>query len=252
MTYNIFGGGKDRLPLITEVIKNEKPDYVTLNEANTFATNNNKILKQVAGAVNLPYFDLALSGQYDYHVAVLSKYPLKEVRKLQPLMRACLIAQIDCELGKISIASLHLTPNSEDLRHPEIDLIVNSQRNYENHILMGDMNSMSKYDNYSPQIVEDFNDIQIKKFTTNGNLRFDAIDKIISSGYHDSAQLSDRHNESTVPTGMNQDAAHNAKLRLDYIFISKPLLPQLVNYSVIKTDLTDRASDHYPIVVILK
>lgn len=251
MTYNIFDGGKDRLPPIIEIIKSAKPDYVTLNESNTFAANNNQILKEVARAVNLPYFDLALSGQYDYHVAVLSKYPLKEVHKLQPLMRACLIASIDCELGSMSIASLHLTPDSEDLRDSEIDLIVDSQKNIGNHVLMGDMNSLSEYDNYPSQIIETFNDIQLKKFTTNGKLRFEAIDKIISSGYYDSARHLDKNKEPTVPTGLNQDPAHSANLRLDYIFVSESLLPRLATYSVIKTDLTDKASDHYPITTTL-
>lgn len=252
MTYNIFNGGEERLPLIIEVIKREKPDYVTLNESNTFAANNNEILKRVASAVNLPYCDLALSGQYDYHVAVLSKYPLKEVSKLQPLMRACLITRIDSELGSISIASLHLTPDTEDLRHPEIDLIVNSQRAYQNRILMGDMNSLAKHDNYPPQVIEIFNDTQLKKFTTDSKLRFDAIDKIISSGYHDSAQHLGKNEESTIPTEINQDPAHNTKLRLDYIFVSKPLLPHLADYSVIKNGLTNKASDHHPVVITLE
>lgn len=48
MTYNILNGGKERVPLIIEIIKKESPDYLTINEANTFANNKNAILKQVA------------------------------------------------------------------------------------------------------------------------------------------------------------------------------------------------------------
>lgn len=54
MTYNILNGGKDRLDLILQTIKEENPDYVTINEANTFAIDNNKILKDVAKKTKLP------------------------------------------------------------------------------------------------------------------------------------------------------------------------------------------------------
>lgn len=88
MTYNIFNGGGDRLPLILDVIKKENPDFLTLNEANTWVANDHRIFKQVAAALNLPYFDIALSGHGDYHVAVFSKYKLEYVQKLQLLERA--------------------------------------------------------------------------------------------------------------------------------------------------------------------
>ncbi|MDO8657957.1 MAG: hypothetical protein Q7K55_04405 [Candidatus Levybacteria bacterium] len=250
MTYNILDGAKDRLELVINAVKRESPDYLTINEANTFAENDNKILKYVAQKTGLSNFNIALSGEYNYHVAVFSKYPFKEVHKLQPLMRACLVALVDTELGPISIASLHLTPYSEDLRHPEIDIILNFQKNYNNRILMGDMNSLSKYDNYNPDIIKNFNEKQLKKFTTNGKFRFDAIEKIMSTGYFDTAWQLGKNKENTVPTPVNKDDAHS-NMRLDYIFISESLLPKLTEYSVIKNELTDKASDHYPIIAKL-
>lgn len=73
MSYNILNGGVDRLSLIIDAIKQEKPDYLTINEANTFAKDNNKILKAFAQQIGLPYYDIALSGEYDYPVAIFSK-----------------------------------------------------------------------------------------------------------------------------------------------------------------------------------
>src|SRR3990172_8489619 len=118
MTYNILNGGEAGLDLVVDVVKRESPDYLTINEANTFTANGNKVLKDFAHKAGFNYYELALSGEYDYHVAALSKYPLKQVHKLQPLMRACVISVIETELGEISVASLHLTPYTEDLRHP--------------------------------------------------------------------------------------------------------------------------------------
>lgn len=57
MTYNILDGAKDRLELVINAVKRESPDYLTINEANTFAGNNNKILKYVAKKIGLPYFN---------------------------------------------------------------------------------------------------------------------------------------------------------------------------------------------------
>lgn len=251
MTYNILDGAPKTLAEIIEIVKKEAPDYLTLNEANTFAKDDNKILKEFASATGFPFFDIALSGEYDYHVAVFSKYPFKETFRLQPLARACFIALIDSPLGTLSIASLHLTPYSEDLRDPEIDLIADFQKKYENRILMGDMNSLSRDDQYDPIIISNFNEILIKKFTTDGKLRFDAIDKILSVGYFDSAVQLGKNKENTVPTPASLDSAH-AKTRLDYIFLSESLIPRLKNYSVIKNILTEKASDHYPVTIELE
>ncbi len=251
MTYNILDGAEATLPTVIEVINKEQPDYLTINEANTFAKNNNSILNEIGEKTNLPYVHVALSGEYDYHVAVLSKYPFKELREIKPLMRACIVAVVDTELGPISIASIHLTPYSEDLRLPEINLIINSQKDYENRILIGDMNSLSKNDGYDEDMISHFNETQINKFTTDNHLRFDVIDTILSSKYLDTALLFGKANEYTVPTPANKDKSH-ANMRLDYIFVSDSLRNNVKDYSVVKNDLTDRASDHYPVIVKLE
>lgn len=251
MTYNILNGGEAGLDLVIDVVKKESPDFLTINEANTFSGQENKLLKEFADKTGFKYYELGLSGEYDYHVAVLSKYPLKQIQKLQPLMRACLISVIETELGEISVASLHLTPYTEDLRHPEIDLILNYQSKFENKILMGDMNSLSPNDDYSPEMVANFNDMQMKKFTTDGKLRFDAIGKILSKGYIDSAVKLGKNKEHTAPTAINEHSAHS-DMRLDYVFVSESLVPYLQNYRVVKNELTERASDHYPVIVELQ
>lgn len=250
MTYNILNGGLERLSLIIDTIKKESPDYLTINEANTFALNNNEILKHVAKESDFTYFDIALSGEQDYHVAVFSKYPFLKIDKPQPLARACLIEKIKTEIGELSIASLHLTPYTEDLRHSEIDLILKVQQKNKNKILVGDMNSLSKFDKYKPEMTKGFNEMQTKKFTTNGKLRFDAIDKIMSVGYHDAAYELKKNFTHTAPTFINEYFAHT-NMRLDYIFLSESLLSNLRNYSVITNKITAKASDHYPIVVEL-
>ena len=147
--------------------------------------------------------------------------------------------------------SFHLTPYTEDLRHPEIELILTSQKAFSKRILMGDLNSLSSADTYPSNLSESFNEIQLKKFTTAGKLRFDVIDKILSNGYIDSAVQLQKNKENTVPTPINKDQSH-ASLRLDYIFVSKELTLHLQSYTVVKNQFTNQASDHYPVVVVLE
>ena len=250
MTYNILDGAINTLLQVIEIVNQTSPDFLTLNEANTFAENDHKLLEEFADKTNFSHFEIALSGEGNYHVAVFSKFPFIETKKLQPLSRACLITTINSPFGLLSVASLHLSPFSEDTQHGEIDLIVNAQKEYPNRILMGDLNSLSRIDKYDEKIIDKFNEAQRKKFTKDGELRYDAIDKILSVGYFDPAIKMDKNMEPTVPTAANKDNTHG-NMRLDYIFLSESLMPHLLNYSVIRTKLTDQASDHYPVTIEL-
>lgn len=252
MAYNILDGGKDRLYSILEVIKVENPEFLIINEANGFEKNENKKLKQFSEEIGLPHFKLALSGEYDYHTAIFSKHPFKEAKEIKPLRNAGIFALIETELGEISIAGAHLTPYTEDLRLSEIDLVINQQSKSLNKIFMGDMNSLSIIDGYNEETIRGFNDAQLKKFTTDGKFRFDAISKITSLGYIDTAVIFSEQKTCTVPTKINQDEAHLTNLRVDYIFVSNSLKNKVKRYSVVKNALTEKASDHYPVVVELE
>jgi endonuclease/exonuclease/phosphatase family metal-dependent hydrolase len=126
-----------------------------------------------------------------------------------------------------------------------------SQKDHDNKVMMGDMNALSRDDQYSLEMIEGFNDKQLEKFTIDGSPRYDAIDAVFASGYVDSAVHLKQNKESTVPTLSNKDVAH-ADLRLDYIFVSGRLASHLRTYRVIKNELTDKASDHFPVVVTLQ
>lgn len=249
-TYNLLNGAPETYEEVVSAVKNISPDFLTLNEANTFSSDNGKILKDFACKTGYEFYNLSLSGEYDYHVAVFSKYPLKIIKEIKPLMRAGILSVIGANIGDLSIISTHLTPYTEDLRLPEIGLIMNKQKKYKHKLLMGDMNSLALYDGYDEKMIKSFNDIQLKKFTTNGKLRFDAINKILSHDYLDTAKLMGRNKISTAPTDINENNVHS-NMRLDYIFISKSLKDRLISYEVIKNTLTKKISDHYPVVIEL-
>lgn len=252
MTYNILNGGEDRIELITRVILNEKPDFLVINEANGFNKNDNQKLNVFAEQIGLPHSNLSLSGEYEYHTAIFSKYPFTNIKQLKPMRNAGIMINIKTKFGDLSIAGIHLTPYTDDLRLKEIELIINQQKQYQNRILMGDLNSLSLSDNYNQKIIKGFNNYQLEKFTKDGKLCFDVIERIISHGYLDTANVFNEQKVNTVPTKINQDQAHSTGIRVDYIFISESLKDKVKNYSVIKNPLTEKASDHYPVIIELK
>ena len=251
MTYNILDGGDERLKMIAEIIKNENPDFVTINEANGFDLNNQGKLKELSELTGLLNYHLALSGEYDYHVAILSKYAFKSVKEVHPLTRAGIISVFDTNIGELAIVSTHLSPTSENSRITEINLILKRVQTYQNKVIMGDLNSLSSKDGYSKNIVNKFNTSQIKKFTNGGELQFEVTNIIAKSNFIDSCIVFGQQQNTTVPTSSNQDQSHS-KMRLDYIFVSESLKNNLSSYKVVKNELTEKASDHYPIIVELK
>lgn len=254
MTYNIYHGAVKTRPKVVAIVKGEDPDFLTINEANNFVDDNGKILKQFAQDAGFPYFEISFwQSVMGKNTASFSKQPFKEIRIIEPLNRTYIMAVVETFLGEIAIASVHLSHISEDERLQEIEAILDAQKQYQYRTIMGDLNSLARSDKYRPEIVDIFNKDQLAKFTSaDKSLHYEVVDKILAADYFDAAVQLGKNQESTVPTPANEDLAHaSVPMRLDYIFLSNSLLPHLKNYSVLKNQLTDEASDHYPVVVEL-
>ena len=250
MTYNLLNGAADTYEKVVTVVKEENPDFLTLNETNGFEKNEMQKLKDFATQTHFSNFHLALSGEGDYHVAVFSKKPFKELREIRPLARAGVLATVDSEFGELCIVGTHLTPYTETARLPEIDLLTKEQGQYIHKVLMGDLNSLSFEDNYEEKIVQEFNPMQLKKFTFENKLCFDVTRKLKEYRYVDPAVLLGKNDEKTAPTHVNELEAHS-NMRLDYILVSDSLKSRVSDYAVVKNSLTNVASDHYPVTVTL-
>lgn len=251
MTYNILGGWEDRIDLIIETVLDESPDYLVINEANSFVPDVSGHLERLAEATELSYAVAAPSGKDTFHVLLFSKKPFDYVQFLTPLVRAGAFAMVDTALGQLTIVGTHLTPFTEDERLAEIKSILKAVETHPNTIIMGDLNALSPHDDYSHLSWEEMNTIQREKFTTDQQLRFDTIRTIEEAGFVDSAVVRDSNHMPTSPTAITHDIAH-ANMRLDYVFVSRPLADTVVDYRVVKTENTEIASDHYPVVVELK
>jgi endonuclease/exonuclease/phosphatase family metal-dependent hydrolase len=249
MSYNIRYGAATTLPDVIQVIASAGPDILVVNEANRFS--DQALRDHFASQTGLSHSALALSaGKHEFHTAIFSKFPFASQQSVAPMARACAIVVLDCHLGRVAVGGLHLDPRSEALRVAEIRLVLDEIKDHEKTILMGDFNSLSPRDGYPAQIAGSFNAAQNAKFTINGELCFDTISAVLATGMLDVAQEMGKQQEPTVPTASNSDSAH-ANLRLDYIFISPSLVPNLHSYCRVKSQDAETASDHYPVTAEL-
>ncbi len=251
MTYNLLNGAADTLSTVTEIVKDNDPDILVLNEANGFDDNNSKILDEFAEATGFLHRHLTRCGDgNEYHVAIFSKRPWSKLIEVKPLDRAGILVVVDSPFGEIAILGTHLTPYTEDMRLQEASTILAALEPYDQKIIMGDLNSLSGADGYDDTMIKGFNDMQIKKFTSDGVLRYEVMDMFTKGGFVDAALKIEKNKEITAPTMINEHGAHT-NMRLDYILISSSIADRLTSYSVIKTELTNYASDHYPVVAEL-
>ena len=195
ISYNIFQGGLDgdkkgeRLEHIIDVIRSAETDVVGIQEACFWSYNDFEILKYVASKTGHSFFtmtpaSLDVGETHPYSTAILSKHRILKETNHNYFRNAATEVLIDTPLGEIDIISLHLSPFTEEERLIEVEELLKSTAKYNNVIIMGDFNSLSVHDKYEGYVAE-FNEKQMKKFVTNGMLRYDVINRFLEAGFQD-------------------------------------------------------------------
>ena len=128
--------------------------------------------------------------------------------------------------------------NAEDIRLKELEIILTHMSKHKNQILLGDFNSVSS---------EDYHDVERLEVEP----RFD-VTNTLKQQYVDVASHLELDNRSTFPTPIHKRAVFIGPRRVDYIFVAASLAVHIRGASVIKTQTTDRASDHYPLIVTIE
>ena len=248
MTFNILRGGIDeygsRIDFIKDVIKEASPDFLALQEANDFEKDKNRLLRGVSRNIKLQYYALSSGSMLEdgrqYHAVSLSRYPIKKKYKFSgpSFQCAALFSLIDSPFGELAICNIHLNVDSEDERLRELEIILEYMAVYKNKILLGDFNSITLDDDYDLETLE-------------VEARFD-VTNILKRDYVDVASYLTLDNRSTCPTPSNRNPAYTKPMRIDYIFVSPTLTPRIKAATVIKTPISDQASDHYPFILTIE
>lgn len=247
VSYNLFEGAYETKTELLEFIKNENPDVVCFQEANGWDDNQQAYAKEFASEAELPFYAFGDSNT-QFKLATFSRLPLlnTEIRK-EGFWHSAVRASVQKDADHVDIWNIHLDPRSEANRLDEAKLLASlaKQKSF-----MGDFNSLSSADEYAAELVNQLNQKGIRKFGETVLLH-SVMDYFAEQGLVDTAKMLGTK-EWTVPTPANTDAFHADKLRLDYLLATKDLATTISSVKVFKNDLTDKISDHYPLIIEIK
>lgn len=251
--YNIFRGGDDRLPAIAALVQYYNPDILGILEANSWEQNGQMMLKYFSKIVALPYFDIAVPESDFSLVTLIKKNPTLFIREFDGFHHALSGVVINLRNNAtLAVIFYHANPYSEEVRVVEVRRIAEYAHQFTHAVVMGDFNALSPHDPYNQsELLATLRSANIKKFGAEV-LTFDAITAFENAGMIDVAVALHAPHESTVPTSFNIDAMHQVPMRLDYAFVTTSLVPFIERIEVIKNEITENASDHYPLILTIK
>jgi endonuclease/exonuclease/phosphatase family metal-dependent hydrolase len=251
VSYNILDGGEGRADPLAEVIEAQRPDVVTLVEAD-----NPAVIERIATRLKMEF--VAAEGRR-HGAAILSRWPILESVNhllLREEFSDCVLeATIEGPNAlQWTLAAVHLHPRArlkdEARRVREIDAILDifAAHRMENrpHVLAGDFNANSPIqtidpDKCKPRTREDI-------AANGGELPRTAIQKLLDAGYTDS--LHALHGTAAAKTG--SFTTQYPGQRVDYIFTYGIIPDQLTEARIEQDRLAQFASDHFPAIVEIK
>ncbi len=249
ISYNIFKGGKNGFEQLVQSVSELQADCIGLLEANTWADDEEKLLKKFSQITKYPFSYLAKANT-NYDIACLNKIkPKKSISFKNGFWHTILINIFTTvEVGEIAVVFIHLNPKAESDRVEEIKTLLAILKQYPHSIILGDFNSLSPHDPYNrAELLATLQTHHISKFGFD-YLFFDTIETVESAGFID-CTFNQNYFVHTVPTPANNDPAHAIPLRIDYAFIAQNLIPFVKNVSVKNGGVFDKASDHFPLVL---
>lgn len=252
MSYNILFGGHlangDRTDSILEVIRAAAPDIVGLCECTGFEKSNwrrfgffRKTL-EMEGIINE-----AASG---HHVAILFRKGLRvmdmAVHSTAMYNGVTTITIDHNEVGPLTIAMSHLHPFSSAARIGEAQSLTTLAFSKGGEaIIMGDMNTIAHSDLKHTDMSNAAPKLKARMAGTEHDVETRPVQFILDNGFVD---LGASPLKTTYPTILGgKKAAYKCSVRIDYIFATANIARRCKSFSVIDNDVTQLASDHFPI-----
>jgi exodeoxyribonuclease-3 len=249
MTYNIWDGGGERVPLIAQVIAGANPDVLLLNEADDEA-----VIAELAQT--LSYQHLWARGSGDKHIALLTRLPIVEWRiyNYRPFTQAILAATLAVESPqehaaayRLQLFGIHLLPYFMLLpyevarwRTVRALLQLSAREATGPHLLFGDFNSASAGEHVDTRVFSKKIQAQLR---LQANLQpHIALASIRRAGYTDCFRHTHPHEAGQTWMPWAPSA------RLDYIFADPGMAQRLRGCDVLTAAPAERASDHFPLL----
>lgn len=260
MTWNIRTGGRDRggadrLDRVVQVVDQQTPDVLVLQELRGF--DRAGLMATVADRVGMtPHLARSCFGQ---PVAVLVRPPYRVLAAgplRRPFHHAAARVVVSTPAGSLTVLGTHLYPYSGGRRRMEVDWLVAALRRAPGPLtlLAGDLNSLDPTVDHTARLAGLPALYQRRHLRRRGGaVDTRAVARLLDAGLVDlwpSANAGAPEAAGlTVPTRFG--GAEFAGMRLDYLLGSRAVAERLRGCQVIRDATTDTASDHYPLLATI-
>ena len=262
MNYNIFHGlhtskkpfkfEKGRYEKVKKVIETEDPDILTMTEACFGHDNKYGIKMDYGNLFDFPHFSHG-GANLEWGSALFSKFPIISSKNLSGDWISYLNNVVDINGDKVNVNVFHPYPKISE--QDKIKFLKQKLKsNPRNLILAGDFNALSHKDVYDREkLLRGF-----QKFSKDPE---DSVTKFLNRELHPSLEkrgLIDTYRQIkpvsngedyTIPTDFLSKDKDSA-IRLDYIYCSPDF--NVKNAYIVQNKLTNKASDHHPVVAVLE
>lgn len=258
LTYNTLFAGRDghddrRAQAQIRLVNEVRPDVFLMQEARGFDANGGAWLYALEQKLAMRGF-LALAPRTGQNIAIFIREPLKPLgfeadgEHFHHALATLKVAVPGVELP-ITFMSAHLCPHGRQIRRREAAYLAVQASPDRFSLLTGDFNSASPHDpepddwgalapHHRARYIAD--DLRSLDRTVLAHLE--------TGGWIDLGHRLDPSYTPTVPTAAYREAEF-ATMRCDYLLASGALSTTARDYEVIRNELTNEASDHYPVRV---
>lgn len=240
LTYNIQHGGVGRERAIAEVIRQQRPDWVVLQEAYR-----PHIVQRLADATGLG----AVAARPRRSVAVIGREPLQDLRWIRPRWSQHAFIDVRVPSCDLHIVGVHLSAVhaawTEKRRVHELRGLLAAIHGHVGtpHVVLGDFNTLA------PDEPLDLSRLpwrlRLLVWLSRGKIRWQTIAIMLGAGYVDCfRQVEPAEPGFTFPTW-------SPHVRLDYGFVPHACAATLQSCAVVREGPVAQASDHFPLLVEL-
>jgi exodeoxyribonuclease-3 len=258
LSYNVlYGLQKDSLNIerYKTLVKDLAPDIVATQEMNGWTQ---KTLEELARAYGHPY--ALQSKEEGFPVALTAKAPLVNFRKVTENMWH---SYIYAKVKGVHLFVIHFSPFSYEKRLEEVENIL-AQANElpvnEPILIMGDFNSLAESDSehYGENVLEGMRKSEEKhthiRNLNQGQIDYSVTGKLKEAGFKDTYRLLNTEFVGSVPSfksgqGKIKESNTGIPKRIDFVWCNAAAAPFVTKSVVLKNELSDVISDHYPVYV---
>jgi exodeoxyribonuclease III len=245
LSYNILAGGENRLPFIINVIQQQQPHLVALQEARSRSNS-----EALAHQLNMSIIFGEAHNRNKDHVVWLSQLPVIHAKNHSfPIFAKTLLEiEVIWEGMPLALFTTHLKAGqdmeSEKHRIAEMQAILQHMQAHhiKSQVLVGDLNTLHPADHANVAAYVEVLKARGEKTPAPQFPRM-VIPLLLEAGYVDCYRT--LHPFTPADTSYT---SHHA-LRVDYIFASSQLVKRLFACEIIKEGDALIASDHFPIWV---